>query len=489
MTLKILLINLLMAFFTFSGRAGDFLINGLEMPVPEKSIFIFKDQGGMAGIGEISKMPFHPTANAHPNFGWGKDAGWVRFSFTFPGKSDSTYLLQVNSALFDELDFYLFENQVLTAHYENLSSRTPPALRPYPHRDFVFPVKLQYGHSYTIYLRGKSFFTNVKFPLVWWKEDVFERKEKRSELFWGLVTGIFLFTFLLNVAIGLASGLRVFVFYGMYVLSLILIFLSLEGYFFEYVPYGILQNRLYDFYPYFMYSSVFWSFRFILSFARVSLNGRPILQQGLNILSVLFWLLLIPSVFNPLWKNLVSDTFIQFWGWVGRLFILVSLLWSLSAVAATVRVNQISRAYLVASLPPIMSYLVPQYFGSLIDVKVVQPYAYLAGFILEILILSAVMLLRIKKQFSRSASGIPQEQTVPSIQKTEKSGEVLSKREREILTAFANGFSYQEIAGAMFISPHTVRTHIRNIYQKLQINSKTEAVRYIIGLEKSEADQ
>ena len=56
----------------------------------------------------------------------------------------------------------------------------------------------------------------------------------------------------------------------------------------------------------------------------------------------------------------------------------------------------------------------------------------------------------------------------------------LSKRETEILQAFANGFSYQEISDAMFISPHTVRTHIKNIYNKLEINSKSEAVRWVI---------
>lgn len=50
----------------------------------------------------------------------------------------------------------------------------------------------------------------------------------------------------------------------------------------------------------------------------------------------------------------------------------------------------------------------------------------------------------------------------------------------EILKAFANGFTYHEISDAMFISPHTVRTHLKNIYQKLGINSKAEAIRYVI---------
>jgi len=53
---------------------------------------------------------------------------------------------------------------------------------------------------------------------------------------------------------------------------------------------------------------------------------------------------------------------------------------------------------------------------------------------------------------------------------------VLSAREREILDLLAKGFRYKEIAGKLFISVETVRTHIRNIYEKLQVNSRTDAL-------------
>ncbi len=53
----------------------------------------------------------------------------------------------------------------------------------------------------------------------------------------------------------------------------------------------------------------------------------------------------------------------------------------------------------------------------------------------------------------------------------------LSRREREILEHLCNGESYRIIAGKLFISGHTVRAHIKNIYEKLQVNSRAEAVR------------
>lgn len=53
---------------------------------------------------------------------------------------------------------------------------------------------------------------------------------------------------------------------------------------------------------------------------------------------------------------------------------------------------------------------------------------------------------------------------------------ILSKRENEILTYLAKGYRYKEIAEELFISVETVRTHIRNIYEKLQVRSRTEAL-------------
>jgi DNA-binding NarL/FixJ family response regulator len=52
----------------------------------------------------------------------------------------------------------------------------------------------------------------------------------------------------------------------------------------------------------------------------------------------------------------------------------------------------------------------------------------------------------------------------------------LSEREKEILSCLVKGMSYKLIADACFISIDTVRGHIRNIYEKLHVHSKGEAV-------------
>jgi len=52
----------------------------------------------------------------------------------------------------------------------------------------------------------------------------------------------------------------------------------------------------------------------------------------------------------------------------------------------------------------------------------------------------------------------------------------LSEREKEILHLIVEGFNYKAIAEKIFISYETVRTHVKNIYKKLHVTSRNEAV-------------
>ncbi len=53
---------------------------------------------------------------------------------------------------------------------------------------------------------------------------------------------------------------------------------------------------------------------------------------------------------------------------------------------------------------------------------------------------------------------------------------VLTPREQEVLALISRGFSYSEVARLQNLTVHTVRTHIKNMYAKLSVHSKTEAV-------------
>ncbi len=64
---------------------------------------------------------------------------------------------------------------------------------------------------------------------------------------------------------------------------------------------------------------------------------------------------------------------------------------------------------------------------------------------------------------------------VTSFKVTKKSP--LTERETEILQRLCEGDNYKVIADALFVSGHTVRAHIKNIYEKLHVHSRAEAVK------------
>jgi DNA-binding NarL/FixJ family response regulator len=69
-------------------------------------------------------------------------------------------------------------------------------------------------------------------------------------------------------------------------------------------------------------------------------------------------------------------------------------------------------------------------------------------------------------------------QAAPAVeQESPQDAHLLSTREMEILNRIVDGLNYQEIGERLFISPHTVRKHIANIYDKLHVSNKASAIK------------
>ncbi|WP_338799048.1 response regulator transcription factor [Acidovorax sp. DW039] len=78
---------------------------------------------------------------------------------------------------------------------------------------------------------------------------------------------------------------------------------------------------------------------------------------------------------------------------------------------------------------------------------------------------------RLLQRFDRSNA--PQ-----SKRRTPDDADKLSAREKEILRMVASGYTSTEIGARLFISAMTVNTHLRNIYRKLQVRTRAQAVRF-----------
>jgi DNA-binding NarL/FixJ family response regulator len=85
--------------------------------------------------------------------------------------------------------------------------------------------------------------------------------------------------------------------------------------------------------------------------------------------------------------------------------------------------------------------------------------------------ISPIIARQILARFRQNSSGNANAQ-----EKTADSAALLSAREKEVLNFITRGFTTQEIAKLMQLSPFTVRSFVRRIYSKLKVTSKAEAL-------------
>ena len=102
-----------------------------------------------------------------------------------------------------------------------------------------------------------------------------------------------------------------------------------------------------------------------------------------------------------------------------------------------------------------------------------QPIADVLTLLLERSRLAPVFASYIRSILAAFPSAVPQ---VNSPVKPESIIEPLTERELDVLRLIADGFKYEEIAVKLFISLNTVRTYIKGIYGKLEVNSRSQAV-------------
>ena len=77
-----------------------------------------------------------------------------------------------------------------------------------------------------------------------------------------------------------------------------------------------------------------------------------------------------------------------------------------------------------------------------------------------------------QKSFKEETQSIPDEENLLND---------LTQREEEVLDLLTQGITYKGVAQKLFISGTTVKTHVNNIFQKLQVNDRTQAVLYALN--------
>jgi DNA-binding CsgD family transcriptional regulator len=470
-----------------------FLCSSLEA----QKIYVFRDfKGNLKFTGEVAFVldttyklnqyqidkfsNFIISEKVIPDLGWGKFKGWIKINLK--SEKGEALFLQIHNPVFDEINVYVFQDGKQFSAFENIRKGT--SLRPNSFRLLTVPILLKKDSIYQIYISGVSKFNPVKFPIRFLDNEGLNQFRDSENLYNGLTLGFMCILIILNLLIYYFFRVRVFLVFSFSNISFMLLYLYLEGYLFGHKYSNFFfENSYFNFQYLIYYSFQIFNFYFLWSVYRLNFLNKSKWIMTYNILITFCLFLGFMMFLSPLWDSLVSHNGIVKIGLITRLGALMLNVFMLIIIFNTWNSKPFSKWMLLAILPGWLSYTVPRFAAVYMhDTWVTLPFLYSVSSIWNVLFISIGLFLELARNYKSKVDKEPnniilvQEMPPP----TEIHISKLSKRESEILQAFANGFSYQEISDAMFISPHTVRTHIKNIYNKLEINSKAEAVRWVI---------
>jgi len=431
------------------------------------SVSYLKDLGEVETIYSVKKKEMLVLEN--PKIGFENGVYWFKIILLEKTNSNS-FVFNLPESNIDKITIYQDSKEV-----------------PYQELDNTHFSILVNSDSFnpTYFLRA-SFHKEVFFPLKVKAYNITQLNEKYSFFKNGIYYGFALMVFIVNIFFFISLKDKTFLFYCFFLIAVNLVFLDFDG-----LLNTILPNSFEK------YDSLVIHYLVPLTglfFANQFLNIKYYLPKSnkigvfLLLLATGSFLLFIPT--NQFLFIALGDTFsllvlLHYWG--------ISILISKKYKFARFFVLGYSLVLFSAFLFVIpLDWGLNMYAASLSTVKV--------GAIFEMLILTYAITYKVKLLHKENKKIkleiqeylykiLPSENdTDASIEKsieflvTEKN---ISKREVDVLLLIFKEYTNQKIADELFVSLNTVKYHIRNIYEKLNINSKNEAIDILAKIENS----
>jgi DNA-binding CsgD family transcriptional regulator len=231
------------------------------------------------------------------------------------------------------------------------------------------------------------------------------------------------------------------------------------------------------------FGSVFFAIRCLPTFTFLFiLRQVSILQkkrqnrftQALNALLLLSFSLAFYQFISSFWFTGFSTLWVEriFWILVG-VYAIIQVVWVYFGIRFTYNFT----AFIGSFALPFLGFLIGVFLESQLAYSSIERNLCL---FFTLVIQSLLILFLLLREVISNSDNEDIEQ--PQNNEIQEKDDRLSPRELEILTAYANGFTYYEISNSFLISPNTVKTHLRSCYKKLDINSKLEAAQYVENL-------
>lgn len=488
-------IHLIIFLIPFLGVSQNEVVY-LEPNFKEKKIenqaSIWRDDELNSNIEKVLKLKgfdFKKVTNFNIMTGLVKHRGWIKFEVI--SEVNQEVLLEVLNPNLDNLKIYQTDGNQILSRIENLSKTEAIEHRNLRSRTFIEKIKLNANQKNTIYLSHDVRYSITNIPIKIWQENTFLEHQESQKQFQFIFYGILIIIMTACLLGGLLLRIKLFTIFGFNILALILHFLYISGTLTQTIP-QLVASKFHDLHLLIVFSPFLIHILFVHGLTRLDEHKFKIIRK---LYQVIVWFSAIYfafTVFLPIWVPIFSHTILNSIYIIAVLVFPTSLIYFFFAIYSSLERTIFVKFYLVASVIGLTITLIAFLNTGFISIHSSFNYDHIQiGILMVLFILFIGLLFQIREYFSinQESTYIPDTQ-VQVLRNSEKLSvkeevaipnvQVLTKREIEILKAFTNGFTHQEIAEAMFISPHTAKTHLKTIYRKLNINSKVEAVKWVI---------
>ena len=176
------------------------------------------------------------TLNQNPdlNLGIAKDNYWIAFTIMNVNDFENSIYAVLENPRLNEVDVYLIQNDSIVNTFI-LGDNFPYHQRPLYFNEFSFPIELSPGTEVTVLLHLKHKGNTLQMPIRILSINAFLEHIEGDYLFSGIVSGIFIITFLFGIFFLFNTRDRLFFFYSAYILTALAWLWTTEGFAFQYL--------------------------------------------------------------------------------------------------------------------------------------------------------------------------------------------------------------------------------------------------------------
>ncbi len=417
---------------------------------------------------------------------------WLLFKLKNNSTAAQEYFLELAYNRTDLIKLYNIEGNSVSLEFKT-GDIFIFTQRPVEYRNFAFPLLFSANQERTILLNLEKRNTVDRFPLKIYSKEKFYHHKGVENIIYGLFFGIISLIVIISIGISFYMRIPMFAYYGLYTLSVGLFLFTSLGLTFQVIT----PNS-----PSFNYNnlgvlvpiSVFLMIKFCQSFFSTKKYFKKT-HKIYNILSINLLLLLTIWAIAP---NVYQDFAVAILNFT---YVIILSVFALSFLTAH-RFRKINYTNAIFFGFGYTASFLGIGYAILIDTGIVYSNLFtdsslsiISGVFVEFIFLTSAMAIYIRRRFKyfdynkeqrgllnlNNGNGKPQNgfslgnNTI--IENYKLKLESLTSREKEVLQLIANGKTSNQIADSLHLSIHTIQTHRKHIWKKLDIKSYSELIK------------